>query len=92
MPQKKCTAAEIDPSISKGILELLKWGKIEKKWEGATTETIDHKTFTKKNGKSLSCWVAKISKTTSSSKPDYHFVFITESGKVFRANSTGVLK
>ena len=89
---KTCTGEEIKPGVTKGIKELSKWSKIDAKWIDAQTDSITHKTFEKSSGKKLPCWVAKIFLKDDKKGNQYHYVFFTESGKVFRANSTGVLK
>ena len=86
-----CTADQIKAAVPEGVKELVKWGKMDAKWEKALVEGVEKKTF-KKAKKSLTAWVVTLSESSKAEKKDKTYVFFTEDGMVFRTNGTGVLK
>lgn len=81
-----CNAEQIKAAAHAGISELIKWDKMEAKWDKASIDHVEKKTF-KKPTKSLTAWVVTVSKDANKT-----YVFFTEDGKVFRNNNTGILK
>ncbi|NRA47284.1 MAG: hypothetical protein HRU09_20230 [Oligoflexales bacterium] len=81
-----CNAEQIKAATHAGISELIKWNKMEGKWDKANVDSVEKKTF-KKPTKSLTAWVVTVSKNNEKT-----YVFFTEEGKVFRSNNTGTLK
>ena len=89
--RSQCTADDIKAAAHLGVKELVKWGKMDAKWEKSVVEQVEKKTF-KKSTKTLTAWVVTLSEKANNKSSQKVYVFFTEKGKVFRTNSSGVLK